>query len=73
MNSNIKAYKTLKEINKKFDLINSDQVLEHIPNPNEAILSMYNLTKIDGFILGFFPVIKDEKAKEGDRETNVLD
>ena len=51
----IKNYNNLQRINKKFDIIYSDQVLEHVNDPKIVLKSLSKLLKRDGYMIHKFP------------------
>lgn len=48
-------YNNIKKIKKKFDIIFSDQVIEHINNPYYDILCLIKLLKKNGYMIHKFP------------------
>lgn len=52
---NIKNYQNLSEVEKKYDLIFSNQVLEHIPRPNDTLAALKEKLVDDGFMFHKFP------------------
>jgi 2-polyprenyl-3-methyl-5-hydroxy-6-metoxy-1,4-benzoquinol methylase len=51
----IKNYKNINELDKKYDLIFSNQVLEHIPNPFQTMKDLCNKLNTNGFMYHKFP------------------
>ena len=52
---NIKSSANLKNLNKKFDLIYSDQTFEHLTQPGEVINNLSKLLKNNGYIIFKIP------------------
>lgn len=59
----IKNYKNINKINKKYDLIFSNQVLEHISNPCETIKNLSDKLNNGGFMYHKFPSMFNFKNK----------
>lgn len=59
----IKNYKSINQLNKKYDLIFSNQVLEHIPNPFQTMKSLLNKLNTNGYMYHKFPSSFNFKKK----------
>lgn len=66
MKLNIKSSAKLKGINKKFDLIYSDQTFEHLTEPGKVINNLSKLLKKNGYIIFKIPSGFNFKNKLGD-------
>ncbi len=64
---NIKCSANLKNQNKKFDLIYSDQTFEHLMQPGEVIKNLSKLLKNNGYIIFKIPSGIRFKKKLGDK------
>ncbi len=53
--NNIQNYKSIKEINQNYDLIFSNQALEHIPYPIKTIKELYDKLNNNGIMYHKFP------------------
>ena len=51
----LENFKELNDINEKFDLIYSEEVLEHLSNPLEELYKLSHLLKPGGYMLHRFP------------------
>ena len=45
----------ISEISRQFDIVFSSHVLEHTPNPKQAIQKQISLTKPGGYVIGITP------------------
>ncbi|MDA7489555.1 class I SAM-dependent methyltransferase [Candidatus Pelagibacter ubique] len=64
--NNLQNYNNIKKIKKKFDIIFSDQVIEHINNPYYDMLLLIKLLKKNGYMIHKFPssfLFKNKIAK----------
>ena len=59
----IQNYKNINELDKKYDLIFSNQVLEHIPNPFQTMKDLCNKLNTNGFMYHKFPSSFNFKKK----------
>ena len=59
----IKNHLKLTSVKKKFDIIYTDQVLEHLETPNKIIKDLNKKLKIGGFMIHKFPSTKNFKNK----------
>ena len=53
--NNIQNYRNINELNTKYDLIFSNQVLEHISNPFQTMKDLLNKLNANGFMYHKFP------------------
>tara|TARA_B100000886_G_scaffold277321_1_gene201296 strand:+ start:13320 stop:14183 length:864 start_codon:yes stop_codon:yes gene_type:complete len=59
----IKNHLKLQSIKKKFDIIYTDQVLEHVDHPRKIIIGLKDKLKNGGFMIHKFPSTKNFKKK----------
>lgn len=59
LNKEIEVYKTLDEINQKFDVVCMFMVIEHLNNPDNILKKIYNILNSNGILICETPNAED--------------